>query len=122
MVLKACTGKNDSAATINMTAKVMTPNVTVSVLRVPALSGIYFFCANKPAMATCPMIGIKRLRISTIPQVTFQKNVLSPSPSNPEPLLAALEVYHTAFHSVRGDELFNQPPSLSTKPGQCTYR
>lgn len=30
----------------------MTPNVTVSVLRVPALSGIYFFCPRRPAIAT----------------------------------------------------------------------
>ena len=54
MVLSACTGKNDKAATIKMTANVITPNVAVSVFNVPALSGINFFLARIPAMATCP--------------------------------------------------------------------
>ena len=52
IVLNACTGKNDRAATMKITAKVITANVTVSVFSVPALSGINFFCASKPAMAT----------------------------------------------------------------------
>lgn len=52
IVLNACTGKNDSAATIKITANVITPNVTVSVCNVPALSGINFFLARIPAMAT----------------------------------------------------------------------
>ena len=52
IVLNACAGKNDNAATMKITANVITPKVTVSVLRVPALSGIYFFCAKRPAIAT----------------------------------------------------------------------
>ena len=52
MVLNACTGKNDRAATMKMTANVITPNVPVSVLSVPALSGMYFFFARMPAIAT----------------------------------------------------------------------
>ena len=91
-MLKACAGKNDNAATMNITANVITPNVTVSVLRVPALSGIYFFCAKRPAIATCPMIGMNLLNINTIPHEIFQNHVLSPSPSKPEPLLAAQDV------------------------------
>ena len=43
IVLNACTGKNDRAATIKITANVITPKVTVSVFNVPALSGINFF-------------------------------------------------------------------------------
>ena len=39
---------------MKITANVMTPKVTVSVFNVPALSGINFFCASSPAMATCP--------------------------------------------------------------------
>ena len=76
----------------------MTPNVTVSVLRVPALSGIYFFCPRRPAIATCPIIGTNRLNINTIPHDTFQNQVLSPSPSNPEPLLAAQDVNSLEFN------------------------
>ena len=34
---------------IKITAKVITPKVTVSVFSVPALSGTYFFPANRPA-------------------------------------------------------------------------
>ena len=52
IVLNACAGKNDKAATIKITAKVIAPKVTVSVFSVPALSGTYFFPANRPAMAT----------------------------------------------------------------------
>jgi hypothetical protein len=39
---KANAGKNDSAATIAITANTMSPKVEVSVFNVPALSGIYF--------------------------------------------------------------------------------
>ena len=66
-------GKNDSAATMKITAKVITAKVTVSVFKVPALSGINFLFANNPAIATCPTIGKYRPRISTKPQVKFQK-------------------------------------------------
>ena len=52
IVLKECAGKNDKAATMKITAKVITPKVTVSVFNVPALSGTYFLLANNPAMAT----------------------------------------------------------------------
>ena len=68
IVLKACTGKKDRAATMKMTANVITPNVTVSVFNVPALSGTNFFRASSPAIATWPTIGKKRPRIRTIPQ------------------------------------------------------
>ena len=69
IVLNACAGKNDKAATIKITAKVITPKVTVSVFSVPALSGTYFFPANRPAMATWPAIGKKRPKISVQPVV-----------------------------------------------------
>ena len=45
-------GKNDSAATMKITAKVITAKVTVSVFKVPALSGINFLFANNPAIPT----------------------------------------------------------------------
>ena len=44
-------GKKDRAATIKITQNVITANVTVSVFKVPALSGINFFCANSPAIS-----------------------------------------------------------------------
>ena len=44
--------KNDKAATIKITRKVMTAKVVVSVFSVPALSGINFLLASNPAMAT----------------------------------------------------------------------
>ncbi|MNY44828.1 hypothetical protein D3C86_1798870 [compost metagenome] len=78
---------------ITITTKVITPNVNVSVFKVPADSGMYFFEANNPAIATGPMIGRKRPRISTKPVSTFQKILLSPSPSKPDPLFAAAEVF-----------------------------
>src|ERR1700743_2467459 len=89
----ASDGKNDRAATINITANIIIPNVVVSVLSVPADSGMNFLLANNPAIATGPIIGRKRPRNMTSPALTFQKMLLSPKPSYPEPLLAALEVY-----------------------------
>ena len=50
-------GKNDKAATIRITAKTNNPKVEVSVFKVPLLSGMYFFEAKIPAIATGPMIG-----------------------------------------------------------------
>ena len=43
IVLKACTGKKDRAATMEITTNVIIPKVSVSVFSVPALSGINFF-------------------------------------------------------------------------------
>ena len=71
-------GKNDNAAMINITANTMMPNVDVSVLSVPALSGTYFFFARIPAMATGPMMGKNLASNITVPQAIFQKGVLSP--------------------------------------------
>lgn len=51
-MLSAWAGKNDKAATIKITARVIMPNVTVSVRNVPAPSGIDFFFASIPAIAT----------------------------------------------------------------------
>ena len=86
-------GKNDKAAIIAITAKTIIPKIEVSVFKVPALSGIYFLLASNPAIANGPIIGMKRLKSNTIPVVIFQNGLLSPKPSKPEPLLAALEVY-----------------------------
>lgn len=85
-------GKKESAATIAITANTIIPNVLVSVFSVPALSGINFFLARIPAMATGPMIGRKRESNITVPQVIFQNGTPSPKPSKPEPLLADEEV------------------------------
>jgi hypothetical protein len=86
-------GKKDKAATTMITARVMIPNVPVSVWSVPADSGMYFFLASIPAMATGPTIGKNLDRIITMPQLMFQKGTPSPNPSNPLPLLADEEVY-----------------------------
>src|SRR6185312_12965810 len=85
-------GKKDSAATMRITDRTIIPKVPVSVFRVPALSGMYFFLARIPAIATGPMMGKKRDKSITVPHAIFQKGVLSPSPSNPDPLLAEEEV------------------------------
>ena len=66
--------------------------LTVSVLNVPADSGIYFLFAKKPAIATGPMIGKKSCQehyntCQYIPEI-----LLSPKPSKPLPLLAFDEV------------------------------
>jgi hypothetical protein len=50
-------GKKANAAKITITAKVINPKVSVSVFKVPALSGIYFLLAKMPAIATGPIIG-----------------------------------------------------------------
>ena len=85
-------GKKLSAATINITANTMIPNVDVSVLSVPALSGTYFFFARIPAMATGPMMGKNRASNITVPGAIFQKGVLFPRPPNSLPLFADAEV------------------------------
>ncbi|MNY70540.1 hypothetical protein D3C86_2086960 [compost metagenome] len=76
-----------------ITAKVIAPKVTVSVLKVPADSGIYLFSAKRPAMATGPIMGRNRLKSKINPVLIFHQILLSARPSNPEPLLAFAEVY-----------------------------
>ena len=44
----ASAGKNERAATMMMTAKVISEKVPVSVRSVPALSGMHFFDASSP--------------------------------------------------------------------------
>src|SRR5687768_16516299 len=75
-----------------ITAKVISAKVMVSVFSVPADSGMYFLDPSKPAMATGPMMGRKRPSNNTKPVDTFQNTLLSPRPSNPEPLFALDEV------------------------------
>ena len=69
-------GKKARAAMMAMTVNTNRPNVDVSVLSVPALSGMYFLLANKPAIATGPMIGKNLPNSKTKPVVTFQKILL----------------------------------------------
>ena len=89
---KVRAGKKERAVMIKMTAKIISPKVVVSVFNVPALSGICFLPANKPAIANGPIIGINLPKISTMPVEIFHHWVLSPKPSKPEPLFAADEV------------------------------
>ncbi|MNV99419.1 hypothetical protein D3C71_1947750 [compost metagenome] len=101
---------------ITMTTKVIIPKVNVSVFRVPADSGMYFFEASNPAMATGPMIGRKRPRINTKPVTTFQKMLLSPRPSKPEPLFAAAEVFsYNISEKPWKPGLFNQLAGLTAQ-------
>src|SRR4051794_22309573 len=86
-------GKKESAATNTITTNTISPKVPVSVFKVPADSGIYFLLASMPAIATGPIIGKYRERISTKPQLIFHQGVLSPRPSKPLPLFADAEVY-----------------------------
>src|ERR1700744_2893766 len=86
-------GKNDSAATMNITAKIMIPNVVVSVFSVPADSGTNFLLVKIPAMATGPMIGKNLPMKITRPVDTFQKILFAVKPASPEPLFAALDAY-----------------------------
>ena len=74
-------GRNDSAATITITAKIITPKVPVSVFKVPADSGTNFLLARIPAIATGPMIGKKRDMKITKPVLTFQNMLLAVSPA-----------------------------------------
>ncbi|MNR27227.1 hypothetical protein D3C85_1444900 [compost metagenome] len=73
-------------------ANVIKAKVLVSIFNVPALSGMCFFFANRPAIAKGPMIGMKRPKSKMTPVKTFQNILLSPKPSKPEPLLALEEV------------------------------
>ena len=86
-------GKKLKAATIKITRNTMIPNVLVSVFNVPELSGIYFFFARIPAIATGPIMGINRDSNITIPHVIFQNGTPSPRPSKPLPLFADDDVY-----------------------------
>src|SRR5215213_7870925 len=81
-------GKNESAAIMIITESNTATNAGLSTLRVPELSGTYFFEASDPAIANGPMIGINRPKSIHTPQRIFQNGVASPSPSKPEPLLA----------------------------------
>ncbi len=92
MELSDSAGKNDSAATIMITANVIPANVNVSVFNVPALSGMDFFSASNPAMATGHIIGRNLPSSRTIPHEISQNKVLSPNPSKPEPLVADEDV------------------------------
>ena len=85
-------GKKAKAAISTITPKVINPKVGVSVFKVPALSGMNFFWAKSPAIATGPMIGRNLARIKTNPVEIFHHGVLSPKPSNPDPLFAEAEV------------------------------
>ena len=71
----------------------MTPNVPVSVFKVPADSGVYFLLARIPAIATGPIMGKNLASNMMMPQLIFHQGVLSPKPSNPLPLFAEEEVY-----------------------------
>src|ERR1700753_428189 len=71
----------------------MIPKVSESTFNVPDDSGVYFLFASSRAMARGPPIGKNLPRIIPIPPVTFQKMLLSASPSKPLPLLALVEVY-----------------------------
>ena len=78
---KVNAGKNDSAATMMITANIITPKVPVSVFNVPADSGTNFLFARIPAIATGPMIGRKRDTKITKPVLTFQKILLAVRPA-----------------------------------------
>lgn len=86
-------GKNASAAIIIITASVINPNVPVSVLNVPADSGIYFFFDITPAIATGAIIGMNLENNNITPVVTFQKTLLAVKPLIADPLLAATDVF-----------------------------
>ena len=65
----------------------------IHLLHAAVDSGINFLFAKIPAIATGPIIGKNLPSINTKPVDTFQNQLLSPSPSKPLPLLAALDVY-----------------------------
>ena len=90
---KVNAGKNESAATITITAKIITPKVPVSVFNVPADSGTNFLLARIPAIATGPIIGRKRDTKITKPVLTFQKMLFAVSPLIADPLFAATDVF-----------------------------
>ena len=87
----ASPGKNSNAPSITTTENNTTPNIPESIFNEPDDSGVYFFTERKPAMAIGPIIGINLPSSIAMPVPIFQNGVLSPSPSNPEPLLAAAD-------------------------------
>src|SRR6187431_2761230 len=89
---RASAGKNESAAMMMITESNTATKAGLSTFNVPELSGIYFFEASDPAIARGPMIGMNLPNNMARPQRIFQKGVASPSPSKPDPLLAAEEV------------------------------
>src|SRR5205814_9387225 len=104
----AATGRNISAPTSSTVPSSTHPNVTVSVRSVPEVNGVGFFPARLAANAIGAMIGMNRPRSITSPVATSQCGAngaggdgflsrsanpyVSPSPSNPDPLLALDEV------------------------------
>ena len=85
--------KNERATRMEITAKTMIPNVVVSALRVPADSGMYFFPASSPAIATGPIIGKNLERSMTNPSEMFHHGVVAARPANSLPLFADDDEY-----------------------------
>src|SRR5690349_17344827 len=97
-------GRNSNAPSSRMLPSSTNPKVTVSVRMVPDVKGVGFLRAKPAARAMGAMIGTKRLISITRPQAmshcglsgaggdglssALLKPQVSPSPSNPEPLLA----------------------------------
>lgn len=73
-------------------ANKITRNVELSVLNVPIVTGALFLDSSEPATAIKAIMEKYRPNNITKPVEMFQKGVLSPRPSNPEPLFAAEEV------------------------------
>src|SRR5947208_1147708 len=80
-------GRNDRAPTRSTVPRSIPANVRSSVRRVPLVWGTRFLAARDPAIASGRTIAGNRPSSRTTPVATFQAGVLSPSPSNPEPLL-----------------------------------
>ena len=70
-----------------------TPKVNPSLLRVPTDRGVYVFSINIPDIHNAPIKGINLPKSIAKAVVKFQKIVLSPNPSNPEPFPAEEEIY-----------------------------
>src|SRR5262249_17571351 len=101
-------GRNNKAPMSRIAPRSTKPNVIVSVRRVPTVKGVNFLRAKLRAIAIGAMIGMKRPRSITQPHQMSHwmlvgagglglssgllKPNVSPSPSNPEPLLADADV------------------------------
>ena len=60
--------------------------------RVPALSATLPFLASEPAIASVPMMGMKRANSISRPSMTLIQGMLQFMPANAEPLLPPHEV------------------------------
>ena len=85
-------GRKVNALTIIMTPNKRMANKKVSVSKVPADGGEYFFCAKLPATARTGTIIAKRPKNIAKDKIKLKYTVFAFNPANALPLFAAVDV------------------------------